>query len=424
MHNFWLKFFSFIFAVILFCACFAFLFFNHADNLVKFAPVNAEVYLHSNAKFIERIPEKHFDVYLNWLEEKSTLTKDQWQEFFDNTKGEFGLFTINGQVFGMVRKDDKTLKRFRKGTIAFAENENAIYFPPLKLSESYLTETDWYNGARKRINFSKFTIYSKNFSYLNFPVTSITADSQKPIVIFGDNKEEQLKLTIFGLNNPKTKNFSKQNITLLSEGTNFYGKNVLADNIAQKTEYIPENFNFNLLSIINGPVEFEENQSEFTIYLQKADNDLEVLKSDILNIIAQTVPVEKEKLLPDHSVAVQLIADSSAWNFENKNVKRDEGVAPDVLELNVPEQRINLQLTETDLHYIIKNLFNTKESGATPSSSLTSHDSLQTKNIPKKCKLFAKSYLYMNLSNTSLSDYFAQAIVINNNPNKTIICID
>ncbi|MBI5077568.1 hypothetical protein HZB94_04275 [Candidatus Falkowbacteria bacterium] len=340
---FWLKFGLVVFSISLFFVCLIFLFLNHNDTLKNFVPEEAEIYLHSKPRQYNSLPANQRSVYLNWLEKHSSLSKSTWQSILQNHPSEIGLFSINGQVFGVVKSNKNAIDELNAQNVSFVQDGKATFFPALRLSVEKLTGNVWFRKINKKISFSDVLVYVKNISSLALPLPAF--NSTEPLVASTNVAASQVKLRVAGPVGQKIELTNKRQIAALPSDTVIYFYNILTRNIPEKVEFLTKNFKFHLLQSMLGPVEYLETRDSFLIFASKKFNSLEMIKENILMILAQTLPVEKQKLLPDKTFSTQLIADPNQWQFQS--------TAIDNVQTLLNEPKIGLSLSIVDLGEMI-----------------------------------------------------------------------
>lgn len=400
---FWLKFGFILFSIMLFFVCAVFLIFNHNDNLKNYVPAEAEIYLHSKPRQYKSLPPNQKNFYLNWLEAHSSLSKSAWQSLLQNHNGEIGLFSINEQVFGVIKSKKAAIDALNAQGVSFVRDGEALFFPSLHVSEEKLKDRIWFQKISNRISFADILIYVKDNLSLPLPILEIAAEPMRAAAEVSPNR---IKLRISGPVGQKLKSKNKRQITGLPSNAVLYFYNILTKNISEKAEFSAQNFKFHLLQSLAGPVEFLEAKGGFTIFAPKKFNSFESIEKSILTILANTLPVEKQKFLPDQTVSTQLIADPSRWQFQN-NITDNRQVS------HLEEKKLNLTLSVEDLDelIVIKN------------NALTSNPNLLAKinQIVNSCSLFHNNGLiilpFNNVNN------FKELVIINKNPNNIVLCI-
>ncbi len=407
MSYFRLKFWLFVLSVTVFVGCWLFLFFNHNDHLVKYVPAQAEAYFHTTTQNLLKIPEKQRIFYLSWLEDKSAMSAGRWQSILEHLDEEVGFFSLNGQVFAVAKDTQKTLELISRNETSFTREGKVLFFPRLTVSADKLHETEWFKQTRRKIAFTNFLIYIKDIRTLKIPFVADQPSS--PLALAGSAHENTLCLKTHGLTGQEVGRHEKPQISVLPADTSAYFNNIFPGKIVQNAEYSPQNFIFHLLKSLNGAVEFAQTPDGFMIIASQKENPTEQLQSFILNILAQTLPSEKSKLLPDQTTAIQYIADPNAWKFET--------VVSDYQQqyiLTEPKINLDLRLTEVDGQLIINNNF--------PHESIVS--SPANINTTSCSGMFSKNCLYIKPQSAELSNFFNHIVLRTGIFNQNTICID
>ena len=405
MRIFWIKISLFLFSVLIFIAGIAFLLFNHNDHLVNFVPAEAEVYLNADSNAFNKLSEEKKLLVLGWLADRSGLNETAWRIILENTHSEIGIFSINGQIFGLLKKTKQTEALISNQTENFQIKNNIIYFPSLKISNGNLAGQTWFAAAYKKISFKPLHLYAKNISALKLPLAKITGLNDAAITILGKISANKIKFIVLSQSDFDMGNKQKTKLKTVPSDTQVYFNNITTNKINQEFEYIAHNFSFHLIKSINGPLEFLKTHEQFQIFADKNLNLLADLRKSVLNALAMTFPVEKLKALPDGTLATQYIADPATWAFETIATDAFAGEV-----LREPRLGYDLQIIDSDKYYIIKSKSNNP-------SDVTQH------NITpyfRKCSMFNRNgEIYLNYNNMIPSPI----VIINKNQSKLIICL-
>ena len=407
MRFFFLKLIAFLLSVALTILCLIFLFTNHGDNLVQFVPAEAEAYFHANTRDILKLPPNQLATYLAWLSDKSGLPAQAWQNVLTELNNEISIFTINGQVFGIVKSTSRTQALIRTNQITAANQGKALIFPTLTVSNARLIDNTWFQATRRKIVFSDFVLYLKKLHGNIFPFPALA--TEKPLAAFGGVADGVLKLKVKGDVGQTINDKQIPQLTNLPDNFNFYFRNLNTSSMTQKAEYTAENFQFNLLKLINGTIEFLDTDSGFTLFAKAADNPLPELQNKIAGLLALTEPTKQEKVLPDGTIAVQRIVDPGAWQFK-ETILDDQPVWT----LANTNQENSLSIIQRAGLYSIK-----QDSKASNPNWTISAD------IFNKCSKFRnKSSTLINLKNISPQATLHNLFLINKSANKLLVCID
>jgi len=407
MRFFYLKLSAFLSAVAVAILCLIFLFCNHNDRLIQFVPAEAEAYFHAETRDLLKLPQNQWQTYTAWLAEKSAISAGRWESIFRGLNNEIGIFSINGQVFGVTKNNYRTLGLIARQEMPFTVEKDIIYFPALNISANKLTGAPWFRATRRKIVFSDYVLYLKKLNGNTFPFPSL--GTEQPIAAFGNVNDGVLKLKVRGDVGQSIRTKQKPQLTQLPENFNFYFRNINTGTMTQKAEYTTENFRFNLLKLIKGPVEYLDTTAGFTLFANTTDNPLEELKSNLANLLALTEPTRKEKALPDGTVAIQRVVDPSAWQFKET---LEDGQS--VWELTNVNQENSLSILQRGKMYSIKHY----PKASNPEWTIST-------DIFDKCNKFRnESSALLNLKQLSKQTSLNNLYLINQSASKLVVCID
>jgi len=334
----------FVFTLIITLGLFYVLFFSYPDKLVKYVPAEAETYLNMRTKYLAKVSTKEKDLFLTWLTQHNTLEKSQWEQLFSQQTPEIGFFTINKQVFGILKNTPEIKKALTSANISLTETPKIIFIPKIKLNNNSLAKESWFKDLEKKLNFSQLTLYTKNLKALNISPSMLAQDGPVAVSTKNFNKKTCYK-TSSGINSTnKTTNINRFDQT---KG-NLYLNGVETDAIAQDINYTLENLPILLLKNMIGPVEFISDKQNFAIRVNKAGNNELLIQNKIKFILAQVSPTEKIKYLPDDSPAIQLIADAKAYQFKNVNNDQQQII------FNNEKYQLNL-FKDTNFYFVTDN---------------------------------------------------------------------
>lgn len=349
MNNFAIKLNLFLVSVILFAGCSVFLLFNHVDTIDKYVPGEAETYLHVNINSTHKLKTEKKDHLLNWLESKSTINKEGWENLLLNVKNELGLFSMNGQIFVITKENRKLSAYLAQEKQSFTQKDKTIIIPALNLTQSSLIDQDWYQKVNAKVTFSDFVLYSNDLGKIEKTVPLLKTPDLYPIAAFGDIHRNKVTIDVIGnVGQAKTK-LAKSNIKEIPSKTRLYLRNIDANTINALT--VPEeSLELSIINFLNGPIEYLKNEAGCVIYVNKEQNNIDNVKSSILDTIGLLHPVEIEKELPDGTIGIHLVADSSLSEYfaqvGNKwgNLTEQEEY-PFQFDLSVEELEKNLVIT-------------------------------------------------------------------------------
>ncbi|MEK7512539.1 MAG: hypothetical protein AAB575_06060 [Patescibacteria group bacterium] len=405
MRNFWIKTSLFLFSLLVFIAGITFLLLNHHDHLVNFVPAEAELYVNADSNVFNKLSEEKKLLLTSWLTNKSSLNAEKWRTILEDANAEIGIFSINGQIFGLLKKTKQTAALINNQTENIQTKDNVIYFPSLKISNDKLTSQAWFKTAYKKISFQPLRLYAKNISAFNLMLPNIPGMNNEAVTILGKIKTDKIKLTVFSQSDVDLGTKLKTRLKTVPSDTQIYFHGIATNKINQEFEYIAGNLSFHILKSINGPIEYLKTTADFQIFADKSLNSLVDLNKNITKDLAMTFPVEKLKALPDGTLATQYIADPSIWNFETIATDAFAGEI-----LREPRLGYDLSITSADKYYIIESKSN-KPSLATQ---------LNITPYFRKCSMFNRNgEIYLNYNTDKLSPI----VIINKNHSKLVICL-
>lgn len=409
MRFFYLKLSTFLLAVAIAVLCLVFLFFNHNDRMAQFVPAEAEAYFHAETRDILKLPENQWQTYTAWLADKSGLSTQAWQSVISELNDVVGIFFINGQAFGIANNTERTTALLEQNKISWISTGHAIIFPSISSSSNanVLSQTSWFKQTRRKIIFADYVMYIKKLNGNIFPFPALGTEGS--IAAFGGVKNGTLKFKVRGDVGQTANSNLKPQLTKLPDNFNFYFRNINTSAMTQKAEYTTENFRFNLLKLIKGPVEYLDTAAGFTVFAGTADNPLEELKNNIAGLLALTEPTRKEKALPDSTIAIQRIVDPSAWQF--KETVED---GQSVWELANANKENSISILQRGKMYSIKHYPEASNPNWTISTDLFNN-----------CRKFRnKSSALINFKNISTQTPLNHLYIINQSAKNLSVCID
>lgn len=340
-----------IFAGLAFLASGFFVLAVQADNLVQSAPAETEIYFHSQTTSLNHWPEKHKTTFINWLAGRSSLNQQQWRAIWQIPSQEISLFTINKQVFGILKNNRQALQALKDQNIPYVSSDRVLYFPKVVISNTDLTQTPEYKAqSTHKTNFSEFRLYIKNLAYLNFPSLSLSAlagEPESPLEIIGRAADQDLRLKVYGaVGQKQIKNFSPQ-IKILPAQFDLYFQGLSLAKAGQKAPYSKSALKFLVLKSFNGPTEYLSQDQSFILYAQTKENDITAIQNAISVILANIYPKEQIKTLPDDTKSIQLIAQPESYPFQK--------IADRQFSLNLPELKLNLKLEQKGEFLVLSN---------------------------------------------------------------------
>jgi len=401
MNNFPIKLTLFLLSIILFVGCSVFLLLNHVDTIDKYIPGEAETYLHLNINSTDKLNADKKDHVLNWLESKSTINKEDWENLLLNVKNELGLFSMNGQIFVLTKENKDLIDYLSQEKQSFSQNDRGIIIPALTLTQTSLIDQSWYKEIKNKVTFSDFVLYSKDLGKIEKTVPLLKTPDLYPIAAFGDIHKNNISLAVIGnVGQAKTK-LENSNVKDIPTGTTLYLRNIEAKTITALN--IPEeNIELSIIKLLSGPIEYLKNKDGCVIYINKTQNNLAKLKSSILDTVALLHPVEVERELPDGTIGIHLIANKGL----SKHFSQVGNKWGTLTETDEYPFQFDLVVEETEKNIVI-----------------TLNNPQKTELITSKCNLpkFRKSSsLYLSTNIPAWDNVLIQ----NKNQTEISICID
>ncbi|MBT4723252.1 hypothetical protein HN958_04685 [Candidatus Falkowbacteria bacterium] len=385
-------------AVIFIISGLLFLIFHHKDTLITFAPGEATAYLHTTSKSFNKLPESKKNLFLKYLEQKSSLNKTKWNESLSNVNDEFALFSVKKQAFGMIKQTENNVSLLNSQNIPFSQTDEVLFFPKINVSNEKLTDQDWFKKTNTTINFSKYTLLAQNSSLLNVNFPEI--QDNEPILAKMDLVNENLRIKLYGKLGQSKLKFKRQ-VQELPEDTKLYISGLTFSKLSQKSDYTSENFPYILTQSLAIPFEYVETDDTFQLYLDKKDVSLENFGEKIKEILAFTYPTEENKLLPDNSIAKQLIANKDNWQFESHSING--------YKINDPE----LYIYDLNEHLLVTNAIQ---------GSNFANNTIKLDQIAKNCNIKRSNQtIYTKIATQDTTN---NILISNINKNRISICID
>ena len=410
MHNFWLKFWTFVVAVLIFIGCWSFLFSQNHDYLVKFTPQSAEIYFNAPSQIINNLEIAKKDYFFNWLSDRSSLTPETWKEIVNKSSKQISFFTINGQVFSLTKQTQDLTNYLEESNVRYLHQDKHVYIPELSTNQLNLEKMDWFKQVKPTFYFNSFNIYLKKLSLLNIPFT-FNAETNQPLLIQGKNKNNLITLTV--ADNIITKNHKILPVLSIPSDYISLVNGIELKNLDQNAEFKPENLMFHILKHITGPFILENHTEINILTINNQKNDLQELQNQISQILAFIYPSKTNKTLPDGSLATQFIADPNYWQFE-----QDEQItALKTIHINKQNQPFKLKIVSTDDNLVV--------TFQPEGEELTQSEQMEIAPILKKCSRFwNRSYILINPKQIPSLNQLRQITVANKSFNRTTICID
>src|SRR3989339_1593155 len=317
MHNFFLKFYLLIFGILFFVGGILFLLLNHVDTLYRFVPAEAENYLHIQPRSLNELSEAQRTEIYGWLKNHSSISENAWKNILESKQRELGLFSLNGQIFGVVRNNNQIKSLLLSKGISTAYNKQVVFFPHLALSNpivSSLADQAWFKTVRQRICFKDFILYSHNLNtlQLNMPLLK---NAELPVTSFlGNFNDKTVRIETLGqVGQAKAASIADPLKTLPKETISYF-RNLQVEEMA-KFNAVSDNLELSILQKLSGAIEYYKDNVGSQVKISKKSQTLEQLKKAVLSSLARLYPSRTERILPDGSVAINLIANEDAWVF-------------------------------------------------------------------------------------------------------------
>ena len=394
----------FLLAVLIFIGSWTFLFTNHYDNLIKFAPGESNLYIHTKTTAFSSAKTEHKQFFYNWLSSNSPLSYDQWQ-LIEQVNREVSLFTLNNQAFGLILNSKINKELLANNNISFTETDKVLYFPEIIIAETNLLSQQWLKSIYNKVHFKPMALYIKDYTQINPLLAPFKQSNDNSLAILAKFKDEQSNFYLSG--QVGQKNSKKIEPQLLDQPSNaqIYVQNIQTNQISQEVEYSLDNLPFLLLKKTSGPVEFIKTASGFELIANSTDNPFDYIQTNILQILSFIFPSEIEKELPDQTVAIHHIADPTVWEFETDK--------------NENSNSSSLFIEHADINFLIE-----KQDKSTKITYNSSYTKQSTGTVDNNLPKFGKDALiYVNLQHFLPNSNLQSATVYNNKLSSISLCI-
>ena len=298
----------------------------------------------------------------------------------------------------MIKQTENNVSLLNSQNIPFSQTDEVLFFPKINVSNEKLTDQDWFKKTNTTINFSKYTLLAQNSSLLNVNFPEI--QDNEPIFAKMDLVNENLRIKLYGKLGQSKLKFKRQ-VQELPEDTKLYISGLTFSKLSQKSDYTSENFPYILTQSLAIPFEYVETDDTFQLYLDKKDVSLENFGEKIKEILAFTYPTEENKLLPDNSIAKQLIANKDNWQFESHSING--------YKINDPE----LYIYDLNEHLLVTNAIQ---------GSNFANNTIKLDQIAKNCNIKRSNQtIYTKIATQDTTN---NILISNINKNRISICID
>lgn len=221
------------------------------------------------------------------------------------------------------------------------------------------------------------------------------------IALLGNINDQHLNLWLLGSIGQTPTTHIENPLKVLPTSTQKYFRNLKVEEISQFNA-VSSNLEFLIVQKLGGAIEYYKDSSGSQVRIAKNGFSLNQVKKAIFSSLAQIYPSRKEKTLPDNSIAINLVADETAWDMKEAATGELFLVSKD--ETLQASPRLDLKATVEDYTITIgtPNVQGEKES---------------------KCKIPKFSQKGLLYSKLSISG-FNNLLLLNKNQKKIEICID
>ncbi len=317
MIKFITKFYLFIGGCLIVICAGIFLLINHVDTLYAYVPSAAENYLHLKPTSLNNLNEDQKNEIIDWLSRHSSLTEKEWETILQLKTREVGLYTLNGQIFGLVKNNRTNKAYFAEHQIDASPLGKVIFFGDWEIGTAdlqSLKQASWFKNLQQKILFKDFVLYSNNLKILQLNIPALKNAEIPPMTFLGNINNAVVQIQIIGnIGRPKDK-FITNGFNKLPSSTLAYIRNLNASTLAEFNS-VAGNLEFAVIQKLPSEIEYFKDSSGSQIKMPKEAVTPEQLKKAILSSLAQIYPARKEKTLPDGTLATHLIADESTWSF-------------------------------------------------------------------------------------------------------------
>lgn len=399
--------------IVIFILCLVFLFLNQGDNIVRFVPDTADLYFHAKINKLALLKPEQQAILYGWLGQNGALSEKQWRGIMPLIKNEFTIYKENNELTVIAHPNKPLAELLAKEVIVSSPIGSFIVFPSDDSSFSPENSSSFAKLKRK-INFSDFSSYARNLNVIHGFLTNLGESESQPVIIDGDIEKNKIELVINESTSLMPGKKMKPQIKTLDPSTQYYFLNIDQKNAEKLAENSQKSLDFQILTKLNGPKEYQKTSAWSSIFITKRNNTLEGLKLAITTTLATFQPAEKAKVLPDDTIATQLIADPTQWSFVELPVN-----AEGFKSLSLTADRLNLGIIvkETkDQYQISINSLNLVKSSQPTSTTIAKSPCFSSK--------FSKnSIIYINKNAFSATTFFNN-LVIRLGRKSSTVCID
>lgn len=399
--------------IVAFILCLVFLLLNQGDNIVRFAPDTADLYFHARANKLALLKPERQTILYTWLGQNGSLSEKQWQLIVPLIKNEFAIYKKNNELTVVARPNRSLVELLIKEGIASSSTGSFIAFP--SDDSGFAPEnSSSFAKLKRKINFSDFSLYARNLNVIHGFLTNLGKSESQPVIIDGNIGKNKIELTINESTPLMPDKKMKQQIKTFDPSTQYYFLNIDQKNAEKLAENLQKTLDFQILSKLSGPKEYQKTKDWSTMFITKRYNTMEGLKLAITTTLATFQPAEKAKVLPDDTIATQLIADPTQWSFVELPANA-EGFK--FLSLTADKLNLGIIIRETENQYqIIINSLNLVKSMQPTRAALAKSPCFSS-------KFGKKSLIYINKQAFPEGAFFNN-LVIDITKSKSRICID
>lgn len=381
-----------------------FLIYHHQDNLKNHIPANVSVYIHTYPQLFNQINTDQQNLILSTAT-IFNFSQNQIKKIIQLCQKEIAIIKIPNQNWQIATfKNQNLINYLENQQISYKTTDSIIYFPQNQSSVIEISQSLAKNPLfkPKKFNFSDLYLYYSNNEQV-FAPDFIGKQYLQPFFAYLSGKDNYFVINT----NIKTNVFNDNNFaSLLNSSANYriLAKNINLSLLPLTASNVAENFEYSLLKEFNQIDEFIDFEDKFLFVINSEQKSAEQIKSLILQKIALLLPQEQEKILPDNTIAINLVAKPENWQFTQVTAQKSQ--------LIIDELNFDIQIFQINGKIIISNNIDFEKYN----SQNVNNSIDQTKCHP------ADSYiLFNNLNNTGIDK-----ILINKSKifNTIKICIE
>jgi len=289
------------------------LFSKQPDTLSEYVPVESEWYFHSTGKTLLKFNEKLDSLPKNFQFALTELTNSQIDYLVEQKINEFGLFYYKNNYFLLAPAQPASFTFAQNNKLNYLHNNSVILMSKTNFDFNLQQiQNNTFKKQRKIWDFSSFQFYLNKgpliFAKL-INTSKFTAET-----LYGTIKQNQVCLS----SKTKTKllTTNPQLLNLVNLQQTFYINGLIAENLGfQVSPNYPNDLLWLFLGNISGPIELLQTQNKnFILGFDAQNNSLAKIKQ----ILSFHYPNSQQKLLPDQTSAIHLIADPEKFYLQNE----------------------------------------------------------------------------------------------------------